>query len=537
MKPYNAPGRVQRPSPAWPDFRPTHPAEDLARADYAVRALGAAPPPDPRLYYHAQTPDGRLVATRSNQPVERVLEALERKAHHSLSERQTSNGRPESAPPRSIQVFLTENERSNSALSMTSHPATAQHVQEARWDDTRHLDDQYAPPAYPQNRYAPESPRISERAPAFLRFVHQKTTSRSPLCDTIMTLRIFIELVGDKRLCEITVEDTDKFLHALSVWPVHASKRREFRLMRAPEVVNKARILRTTSLNLRTQQKHVDRLRTFFRWLEKRHEIRPDFLLGIRLYKRGQDFGVHREAFSESDLQLIFDVHRKANFETPYMYWAPLLGLYQGLRVNELSQLYVDDVIQVEGRWCLDITRDRPGQRLKNHHSRRCLPLHPVLLECGFLKFVQQARNWRRATLFPGVIWGINGPGDCVSDWFNRTFLRKRCGIEKPTLTFHSFRHCFATFGEDSEVPDGRLAVMLGHTAGASILRQHYVKLTKPKKLERNLEAIVFPKNEHPRYIPEAYEKAFAKADAEESRQARIAAAYANQAEKQGRLR
>jgi integrase len=301
--------------------------------------------------------------------------------------------------------------------------------------------------------------------------------------------------------------------------------------------VNKARILRTTSLNLRTQQKHVDRLRTFFRWLEKRHEIRPDFLLGIRLYKRGQDFGVHREPFSESDLQLVFDVHRKANFETPYMYWAPLLGLYQGLRVNELAQLYVDDVMQVDGRWCLDITRDRPGQRLKNHHSRRCLPLHPVLLECGFLKFVQQACNWRRATLFPGVIWGINGPGDCVSDWFNRTFLRKRCGINKPTLTFHSFRHCFATFGEDSEVPDARLAVMLGHTAGTSILRQHYVKLTKPKKLERNLDAIVFPKNQHPKYDPEKFDKAFAKADAEESRKARIGAAYGNQTEEQGRLR
>jgi integrase len=536
MKPYNPPGRVQRPSPAWPEFCPTPSPEDLARADSAVRALGASPPPGPRRRYYAETPDGRRVTTRSNQTAERVLEVLEHKAQCSLPEPPIFSVDLPTAPASADQLFLAGTHQVDTPLT-AQHLVNQQLAQEARWDDLRHLAGHQPMPAYSAHRYAPQSPRLSERAPAFLRYVHQKTTSRSPLCDAIMTLRIFIELVGDKRVCDITAEDTDRFLQALSVWPTHSSKRREFRLMRAPEILKKARILRTAALNVRTQQKHIDRLRMFFRWLEQRHEIRPDLLLGIRLYRRDQDLGAHREPFSEGDLQLIFDVHRKTTFETPYMFWAPLLGLYQGLRVNEFAQLYVDDVMQVDGRWCLDITRDRPGQRLKNHYSRRCIPLHPVLIECGFLKFVQQARNWQRATLFPGVVWGINGPGDSVSDWFNRTFLRKRCGINKPTLTFHSFRHCFATFGEDSEVPDARLAVMLGHTAGGSILRQHYVKLAKPKKLERNLDAIVFPKNKHPKYIPEAYEKAFAKAEVEESRQARLSAVYGAQAQEQRRLR
>lgn len=535
MKPYNPPGRVQRPSPAWPEFRPTPSPEDLARADAAVRALGAAPPPPPsalRQRYYAQTPDGLQVTTRSNRPLDTVLEVLDHKAKCSESGAFDANIR---FPGSTATHLVPAQDREHDARGLwVPHDADPRLGQEVLGDPHHFIDHA---PAYAAHRYSPQSALLSTRVPTFLSYVHQKTTSRSTVCDTVMTLRIFMELVGDKRVCDITTDDTDRFLQALSVWPVHASKRREFRLMRAPEVVNKARLLRTASLTTRTQQKHIDRLRMFFRWLELRHEIRPDLLLGIRLYKRGQDFGLHREPFSESDLQLIFDVHRQTRFETPYMFWAPLLALYQGLRVNELAQLYMDDVQQIGGRWCLDITRDRPGQRLKNQHSRRCIPLHPILIECGFLDFVQQARAWRRTTLFPSVVWGINGPGDCVGDWFNRTFLRKRCGITKKNRTFHSFRHCFATFGERSKVPDARLALMLGHSAGNSVLRIHYVKLASPADFSADLNAIVFPKHEHPKYVPEAYEKAFARADVEETRQARISSAYSGKPDEQRRLR
>ncbi len=526
MYPHIPHGRSTRPSPAWPEFRPSPSRENLACADAVIRALGAAPPPGPRRRYYAQTPDGRRVTTRSSQPVEVVIDVLEHKAQCTMSDRLTSHTEPPDLI--SDQHFDTGAHQDGTRSFLIPHPVNQQ-LRYDPWADPRTLANNQAETSVAAQPYVRQSALLSERAPTFLRYVHQKTTSRSPVCDTIMTLRLFIELVGDKRLCDITVEDTDKFLQALSVWPVHASKRRDYRLMRAPEVLNKARILRTTPLSLRTQQKHIDRLRTFFRWLEQRREIKPGFLFGIRIYKRGQDIGFHREPFSEAELRMIFDVHSATKFEAPFMFWAPLLGLYQGLRVNELAQLYVDDVRKLGGRWCLDITRDRPGQRLKNRHSRRCMPLHPMLIQCGFLEFVEQARRWRRTTLFPGVVWGINGPGDSVGDWFNRTFLRKRCGINTPTRTFHSFRHCFATFGERSKVLDTRLALMLGHSAGQSVLRVHYVKLATPGDMSDDLNAIAFPKIEHTKYVPEAYEKAFAKADLEESRQVRLNAVYGSQ--------
>ncbi|WP_158241246.1 site-specific integrase [Dyella sp. AD56] len=368
--------------------------------------------------------------------------------------------------------------------------------------------------------------RLSDRAAVFLSQTKQRNLSRCMLIDSLWTLRIFAELVGDKPLAEITHDDADAFLQALALWPPHASKRREYRLMAAPQVIAKAKLLGSPGLNLRTQQKHIDRLRTFFRWLEERGEIEPGLLKGVRLYTRARDFGRHRQPFSEENLSAIFDAHLDATCDAPHMFWAPLMGLYQGMRINEIGQLYVDDIQRINGTHCIDITCDRPGQRLKNRQSRRLLPIHPTLIDCGFLDFVKQARRWRRTTLFPGLSWGINGPGDGIGDWFNRTLLRKRCGICAPTLTFHSFRHCFATYGERSNVPDARLALLLGHSSGESILRMHYVKHASTAELSKDLNAIQFPKFGHGRYDPARFEAVFDKANKQETRPARLEAVY-----------
>jgi integrase len=535
MHPHNYQGRFMRPGPVLPTFRNTPSSapssEDRAHADAVIRGLGAAPPPKPCRRYYAQTPDGRQVTTRSNQPIEAVIDALEQRAQSSVSAVVEEGSRASSTPRHAVSMphplEVSQGQKSpHTGISLVPQRESNRHWLEATMSGAQIVVDDLSMQHHPGHRYMPTSARISDRAPTFLRYVKQKNSSRPTVLDTIFTLRIFIEMVGDKPLCEIGLEDTDRFIQALSAWPPHASKRREFRLLRAPEVIAKARILGTPRLNLRTQQKHIDRLRTFFRWLELRHEVRPDLLRGVRLYRTGQDFAMNRQPFSEDELRLIFDVHSKAAFETPFMFWAPLLGLYAGMRINEIGQLYVDDVQPVQGTWCLNLTRDRPGQRLKNRQSRRCIPIHSVLLNGGFLAFVEQARRWNRSTLFPGVVWGDNGPGDTIGDWFNRTFLRKRCGITASTRTFHSFRHCFATYGDRSRVPDSRLANLLGHNSGPSILRTHYVQLATSNDLAADLAAIKFPTIEHAIYVPESYENAFAKADADESRQARLSAVY-----------
>lgn len=519
---------------------PTHPTaspHQRAIADATVRNLGAAAVPPPRHYYHGATPDGRRVITRSNRPVDAVMDALQQKAD--------AAGLPTNAPQSTFNVALIRGPSTRN----TAPPAVMGghlHIQRMRankmLDVPKDILDLNGSAISPYQeamsdeaslRLVPQVPtygfqqlRLSDRAAVFLGQIKQRTLSRCMLIDSLWTLRIFAELIGDKLLAEISHDDADVFLQALALWPPHASKRREYRLMAAPQVIAKAKLLGSPGLNLRTQQKHIDRLRTFFRWLEERGEIQPGLLKGVRLYTQARDFGGHRQPFSDEDLAAIFEAHLEATCDAPHMFWAPLMGLYQGMRVNEIGQLYVDDIQRINGVHCIDITRDRPGQRLKNRQSRRLLPIHPILIDCGFLDFVKQARRWHRTTLFPGLPWGINGPGDGIGDWFNRTLLRKRCGIHASTQTFHSFRHCFATYGERSRVPDARLALLLGHSSGQSILRTHYVKHASTAELSKDLNAIQFPQFRHERYDPARFEAAFDKANKQETRPARLEAVY-----------
>jgi len=66
--------------------------------------------------------------------------------------------------------------------------------------------------------------------------------------------------------------------------------------------------------------------------------------------------------------------------------WVPWLCAYTGARVNEITQLRAQDVAEVDGVWTIRITPEAGG--VKNNEAR-IVPLHPDLVEQGFLEVVR----------------------------------------------------------------------------------------------------------------------------------------------------
>ncbi len=66
--------------------------------------------------------------------------------------------------------------------------------------------------------------------------------------------------------------------------------------------------------------------------------------------------------------------------------WVPWLCAYTGARVNELTQLRVEDVAQIGGIWTIRIT---PEAGSTKNHEARVVALHPHLLDQGFHKIIE----------------------------------------------------------------------------------------------------------------------------------------------------
>jgi integrase len=342
--------------------------------------------------------------------------------------------------------------------------------------------------------------RLSDRIGVFIEeFAHLHT--RSQTMSFLATLEMFKQLVGDRLLKDITPEDTDVFLRALRGWPMNAGHRPEYRNMLAPAIVRKARQLEEISIHLRTQERHVHKLRRFFKWLEDRSEIRPGLLHKVRLVDQRTPNRRPRSPFSDAELSTIFSSPEITHGNAAHKFWLPMIALYTGMRIREIAQLYVDDVVKVDGRWFFKVGNDKPGQQIKTPQSRRTVPLHDRILAAGFLDYLDDVRRWHHDKLFPELTWKAEGgPGSGASSWFSNV-LRAKLGIANKERTFHSFRHGFATFASTSAgIRESLIAELLGHWTGPTTLQVVYRSLSNLQQRCRAIDAIVFPPIQHAVY-------------------------------------
>ena len=134
----------------------------------------------------------------------------------------------------------------------------------------------------------------------------------------------------------------------------------------------------------------------------------------FRRMRLGEDEAVRGGApFELSDLQVIFHTPVFAEGARPTggkgdaAFWLPLLALFTGARLNELSSLRASDVAHNEiiGTQCIFIKAERrAGKRLKTEQSERFVPLHPQLVAAGFLEYVSNQITERGANAWRWMI-------------------------------------------------------------------------------------------------------------------------------------
>ncbi|MBN9525058.1 MAG: site-specific integrase [Alphaproteobacteria bacterium] len=177
-----------------------------------------------------------------------------------------------------------------------------------------------------------------------------------------------------------------------------------------------------------------------------------------------------QQPFSRADLDILFapqNLPKNKNYQI-----IMLIGLYSGARLNEICQLRGSDVVQEDGVWCMGIDDAGDDQSVKIAGSRRLVPIHPVLIDAGF---VDLATKHGAAQLFADLIWKeTQGWSKKASKDINR-HIRKL--IPDARKVFHSFRHSVKDLcrdpGSAEDIHDGTLfgERWPGYGAGHSIRR------------------------------------------------------------------
>jgi integrase len=220
-------------------------------------------------------------------------------------------------------------------------------------------------------------------------------------------------------------------------------------------------------------------LRTLLEWAAQEDLVPVNVARDVKMAVTER--GEKRKDFSTDDLNVLFAGPVHAKGERPKggygeaVYWLPLLALFMGARREEIGQLRVQDVKPVaymddeEKRrevWCIEIT-DTPDDdalpnQIKNEASNRLVPLHPKLIELGFIDYVTKLPD-QAGRVFPGLkpIGIGNKLTDKVGQWFSR--YKQDCGITDKAKVFHSFRHTWKTHAVDAGIPERVCRQFQGH--------------------------------------------------------------------------
>jgi integrase len=187
--------------------------------------------------------------------------------------------------------------------------------------------------------------------------------------------------------------------------------------------------------------------------------------------------GRERATFTIDELRVLLDEARQFRPREPHKFWITALAIYTGARAEELAQLNIHKDIARDadsGHWYIDIHEDDGGS-VKTLAGWRKVPLHPVLINAGFLDYVDKLKKAGATRPFPGWKPRVDPThgGQIFAHeaikWSGRQLEKLRAAgkITRPKLTYlHSTRHALVNHLKQKLVDEGLRSAIVGQESG-----------------------------------------------------------------------
>ncbi len=229
-----------------------------------------------------------------------------------------------------------------------------------------------------------------------------------------------------------------------------------------------------------TAAKHFGFSSSAFRWWAREGYIAASPVGGITVKMSKANAATSRTPFTPAELEGLFTSpiyvgcagrQRRTTPGTKIyrddFYWVPIIGALSGMRLGEIVQLGLGDVVVEGDAPHFDIRADVATKAtVKSKAGWRTVPMHRRLIELGLLEFVGERQAAKKdARLFHLIRYGSDGsPSGEYSRWFARRLAQ--LGLKRPGLVFHSFRHGFIDALREVNCPGYVLKAIVGHEQG-----------------------------------------------------------------------
>ena len=287
--------------------------------------------------------------------------------------------------------------------------------------------------------------------------------------------KLLLDILGDIGVKDITKQMMLDLRSKLMRLPANRYKRYPDQTIQ--QLLDKTDI---TPMSTKSVNKHIGGIGALLRYCTDEGIVPTNYAIGLKMSEKRR-VDEERSTYSIEDLKLIVG-NLPHDPTAPERYWIPLIGFYSGMRLNEICQLYVEDVQQVDGIWCISVNEAK-DKRLKNPTSERMIPVHPKLINLGLLEYVETLRKSKVPRLWMNLTWmDIHGYSNGFGKWYQR--FNREYVTDDPKKVFHSFRHLVTDTLKQAGVQDSLIAEMVGHSQGNhSMTMSRYGKRYQPKVL------------------------------------------------------
>jgi len=297
--------------------------------------------------------------------------------------------------------------------------------------------------------------------------------------DKTFIVNLFVRIIGNLPVENVTLDHAKRFRDVALKLPPRLNRIKGDKSLES--IIKEAK----ATITVTTYNNYIKYLSSFFSYAVNEGYLKSNPFIGMKIKQKVKNDSF-RGVFDEGDLSKIFSSLSGSNGS--YKYWLPYLGLYTGARLNELCQLYKDDIKIIDGIYCIHIQQKHTDQHLKSLYSERVIPIHSKLIDVGFIDYINSLQDGSR--VFPELKrHAKHGYSAQPSKWFAR--LRQSLDLKSDTVRkdFHSFRHTVADHLKQKGMSENLIGGLLGHHTGG-ITNNRYGKTYKIESMIEVVEGI-----------------------------------------------